>query len=85
MLDDCSQLIDRFVRMPAAVHGQSWNASQLGQSLGVTYHTVNSYLDYLSGAFLIRRLKRFTANVSKRLVRRPKVYALRRVQQTSAA
>lgn len=65
---------DRFCRMLAAVHGQPWNASQLGQSLGISYHTVNSYLEYLEGAFLIRRLQPYQANLRKRLVKRPKVY-----------
>ncbi len=68
------QTTDRLLRMLAAVHGQVWNASQLGQSLGVSYHTVNSYLDYLAGAFLIRRLQPYTANIAKRLVKRSKVY-----------
>jgi predicted AAA+ superfamily ATPase len=30
---------DRLLRMTAAVHGQLFNATQLGQSLGVSYHT----------------------------------------------
>jgi len=64
----------RLLRMLAALHGQAWNASQLGQSLGLSYHTVNSYLDYLAGAFLIRRLEPYAANIAKRLVKRPKVY-----------
>jgi uncharacterized protein len=65
---------DRLLRMTAAVHGQTWNASQVGQSMGVSYHTVNSHLDYLEGAFLVRRLLPFQANVRKRLVKRPKLY-----------
>jgi len=65
---------DRLVRMLAAVHGQTWNASQLGQSLGISYHTVNTYLDYLVGAFLIRRLQPYRTNIRKRLVKSPKVY-----------
>ncbi|MFQ5472507.1 MAG: ATP-binding protein [Dehalococcoidia bacterium] len=64
----------RLFRMLAAVHGQEWNASSVGSSLGVTYHTINSYVDYLEGAFLIRRLRPFHANLKKRLVKRPKVY-----------
>jgi hypothetical protein len=60
--------------MLAANHGQTWNASQLGQSLGISYHTVNSYLEYLEGAFLVRRLPPFHANIGKRLVKSPKVY-----------
>jgi hypothetical protein len=68
------QTTDRLLRMLAALHGQAWNASQVGQSLGLSYHTVNGYLDYLEGAFLIRRLQPYQANLAKRLVRTPKVY-----------
>lgn len=64
----------RLFRMLAALHGQTWNASQIGQSLGLSYHTVNSHLDYLEGAFLVRRLPPYHANVGKRLVKSPKVY-----------
>jgi len=68
------QTTDRLLRMLAALHGQLWNASQVGQSLGLSYHTVNTYLDYLAGAFLIRRLPPYQANIRKRLVRTPRVY-----------
>ena len=68
------QTTDRLVRMLAALHGQVWNASQVGQSLGLSYQTVNSYLDYLAGAFLIRRLQPYQTNIKKRLVKSPKVY-----------
>jgi len=68
------QTTDRLVRMLAAVHGQPWNASQVGQSLGVAYHTANAYVDYLVGAFLIRRLLPYQGNIRKRLVKRPKMY-----------
>ena len=60
--------------MLARSHGQEWNASQIGKSLGISYHTVNSYLDYLDGAFLLRRLPAYHGNFGKRLVKRPKVY-----------
>jgi hypothetical protein len=69
-----SQTTQRLLKMLAATHGQEWNASQIGKSLGLSYHTVNGYLDYLEGAFLIRRLPAFHANIRKRLVKRPKVY-----------
>ena len=64
----------RLVKMLAALNGQLWNAAQLGRSLGLSYHTVNSYVDYLVGAFLVRRLPPFHANLKKRLVKSPKVY-----------
>lgn len=65
---------DRLLRMTAAVHGQIWNASQVGQSLGLSYHTVNSYVDFLEGAYLLRRLPPWLPNLKKRLVRAPRVY-----------
>ncbi len=65
---------ERLLRMLAALHGCEWNASQVGSSLGLSYHTVNSYLDYLTGAFLIRRLLPYQTNIKKRLVKSPKIY-----------
>ena len=64
----------RLFRMLAASHGQQWNASQIGKSLGLSYHTVNRYVDHLEDAFLVRRLPAYHANVRKRLVKRPKMY-----------
>lgn len=68
------QLTDRLFTMIAAQQGGLWNASQIAKSLGLSYHTVNEYLDYLEGAFLIRRLQPYSANIGKRLVKAPKVY-----------
>lgn len=66
---------DRLLRLTAAMHGTPLNSSQLGQALGVSYHTVQSHLDYLEGAFLIRRLKPYFArNFPKRLIKAPKLY-----------
>jgi predicted AAA+ superfamily ATPase len=64
----------RLFRMLAALHSRPWNASQVGKSLGLSYHTVNSYVDFLEYAFLIRRLPAFSANIKKRLVKSPKIY-----------
>jgi predicted AAA+ superfamily ATPase len=60
--------------MLAHVNGGLWNASQLAASLGVSYHTVDRYLDILEQAFLVRKLAPYLANVGKRLVKSPKVY-----------
>jgi predicted AAA+ superfamily ATPase len=68
------QLTQRLIAMVAALQGQTWNASRLGQNLGLTYHTVNSHLDYLEGAYLVRRLMPYSANLQKRIVKSPKVY-----------
>jgi len=64
----------RFWTMLAHWHGQLWNASALGRALGVSDKTVRAYLDLLTGAFLVRQLQPWHANVAKRQVKAPKVY-----------
>ena len=68
------QMTKRFFKMLAIGNGNMWNASLVGKSLGISYHTVNSYLDYLEQAYLIRRLQPFFPNIKKRLVKSPKVF-----------
>jgi uncharacterized protein len=68
------KLTRRLLQMTAAWHGQPWNASQLGRSLGLSYHTVTAYADYLEGAYLVRRLRPYHASIGKRPVKAPKVY-----------
>lgn len=68
------QVTLRLLAMLASLHGQLWNASAIGAGLGLSYHTVNTYLDFLVGAYLIRRLAPYHANIGKRLVKNPKVY-----------
>ncbi len=60
--------------MLAHCNGGIWNASQLASSLGVSYHTVNRYVDILEQTFLVRKLPPFSASVRKRLVKSPKAY-----------
>jgi len=60
--------------MLAHCNGGVWNASQLAASLGVSYHTVNRYVDILEQTFLIRKLPPYFTNIGKRLVKSPKLY-----------
>jgi len=73
-LSAAPQTTIRLLQMLAAIQGQVWNASLIGQSLGLSYHTVNNYLDYLVGAFIIRRLPPYRPNIRKRLTKSPRVY-----------
>lgn len=68
------QMTKRLFKMLAASHGAVWNASQIGKSLGVSYHTVNTYIDCLEQAFLLRRVQPYYANIKKRLIKSPKIY-----------
>jgi hypothetical protein len=60
--------------MLAAQQGGLVNLSALGNSLGVSYHTVQHGLDLLEGIFCIRRLPPYFCNIRKRLVKAPRVF-----------
>lgn len=60
--------------MLAHSHGQILNVSALARSLGLSVNTINRYLSFLEGAFLIRLLQPYSVNIKKRLVKTPKVY-----------
>jgi predicted AAA+ superfamily ATPase len=66
--------IQRLLRMIAAVHSQNWNASQIGSSIGLNYQTINNYLEYIQGCFIIRLLEPYAVNISKRIRKSPKIY-----------
>lgn len=69
-----AQQMRRFWLMLAHYHGQIFNASELGRSLGVSDHTVNRYLDVLVGTFMVRILYPWFENPGKRQVKSPKIY-----------
>ena len=69
-----SMAMRRFWMMLAHYHGQTWNASELARSLGVSDKTVRSYLDILTGTFMIRQLQPWYENLGKRQVKSPKIY-----------
>ncbi|MBM4102732.1 MAG: ATP-binding protein [Planctomycetes bacterium] len=64
----------RLLHMLSVAHAQNWNASKIGQSLGIDYKTVNGYMDYLTGSFIVRQLEPYFANLKKRLIKSPKMY-----------
>lgn len=64
----------RFWTMLAHYHGQTWNASVLARSMGLSDKTVRSYLDILTGTFMVRQLQPWYENIGKRQVKAPKIY-----------
>lgn len=64
----------RFWTMLAHCHGQTWNASRVGESMGIDHKTARHYLDILGDTFMIRQLPPCLANIGKQLVKSPKVY-----------
>jgi predicted AAA+ superfamily ATPase len=69
-----SGVLGRFWSMVASVHGQVLNSSELGRALGVADHTVRRYLDLLTATFMVRQLRPWHENLTKRQVKAPKLY-----------
>lgn len=60
--------------MPATTRGNLLNAESFARSLNVSRPTINRYLDFLEGAFMVRALRPRFVNTNKRLVKSPKTY-----------
>ncbi len=69
-----SMALRRFWLMLTHYHGQIFNASEIGRSLGAADTTVRRYLDILAGTFMIRILSPWAENLGKRQVKSPKIY-----------
>jgi predicted AAA+ superfamily ATPase len=67
-------LLRRLLTMLAHQQGGLFNASHIGAALGVSYHTVQRYVDILEQTFLLRRLTPYFRNVGKRLTKAPKIF-----------
>ena len=66
--------VGRLWKMCAHIHGSLLNTSKLGDSLGVSSHTVRSYIDLLEQTFMLRVLFPDSPNIKKRLIKSPKIY-----------
>lgn len=69
-----SATMRRLWHMLAHYHGQIANISELSRSLDITDKTIRRYMDILEGTFMIRQLKPWHENLSKRQIKRPKLY-----------
>lgn len=68
------QTIQKLWAMLAHLNGEMENFENIGRSLGITGTTVKKYLEYMEGAYLIRKLHPWHTNQGKRLVKSPKIY-----------
>lgn len=69
-----AETIGRLWTMLAHQQGSVLNQARLGGALGVAKPTVDRYIDLLVDLQLLRRLRPWSGNVGKRLVKAPKVY-----------
>lgn len=67
-----SSQMRRVWTMLAHINATTINRSKLGESLGVSYHTIDNYIGILTDTFMVRTLQPYAANIKKRLVKAPK-------------
>lgn len=68
------QGLRRLLEMLAGYHGQIFNSTEIGKSLGFSHTTARKYLDILKSTFLIRELKPWHQSIIQRQVKQPKIY-----------
>ncbi|MEA2113421.1 MAG: ATP-binding protein [Patescibacteria group bacterium] len=64
----------RFIKMCSHFHGQLINTQKIGDSFGISYHTVKNYIDIFEKGYIFRSLQPFETNLKKRLIKSPKLY-----------
>jgi hypothetical protein len=69
-----AETVGRLWTMLAHAQGTVLNQSKFAASLGVSAPAIGRYIDLLVDLLLVRRLRPWSGNVGKRLVRAPKIY-----------
>jgi len=64
----------RLLKMIGGSIGNLVNFSQLGNSMGLSHTAIHNYMEYLEGSFLVFQLQPYFVNISKRLVKTPKIF-----------
>lgn len=64
----------KFMKLCAARVGSLFNASEVGVEVGVDSKTITRWLSVLQASYLITLLPPYFENISKRLVKTPKLY-----------
>lgn len=64
----------RFMKLCAARVGSIFNASELSAEVGVDSKTIASWLSVLQASYIVYLLPPYYENISKRLVKSPKLY-----------
>ncbi len=67
-------LFQRFLRLCAGRIGQLLNLNGLASDCGISHQTARNWLTLLEASFILFRLPPYFNNISKRLVKSPKLY-----------
>jgi uncharacterized protein len=67
-------LFEKFVRLCAGRAGQLLNMQEIGNEAGVSHTTARAWITLLEASYIIHLLRPWYGNISKRLVKMPKLY-----------
>ncbi|MGE0920237.1 ATP-binding protein [Trichlorobacter lovleyi] len=67
-------LFEKFVRLCAGRVGQLLNLQGLGAEVGVSHSTAREWLTLLEASYVVFQLRPWHSNISKRLIKSPKIY-----------
>ena len=65
---------EKFVRLCAGRVGQILNLHSLGNDVGISHSTAREWLTLLEASYIVFQLRPWHSNISKRLVKSPKLY-----------
>lgn len=68
------RIVRNAIQMLTQLNGNIFNISSLSKSLAIDQRKTKELLDYLENSFLIRSIQPFFLNISKRLVKSPKLF-----------
>lgn len=69
-------LFQDFLKLCAGRIGQVFNSQSLGNDLGLSHHTVQSWLSILEASFIIFKVRPYFENFGKRVIKSPKFILL---------
>lgn len=67
-------MFEKFVRLCAGRIGQLLNLQSLGNETGVSHTTAREWISILEASYILFQLPPWHANISKRLIKTPKIY-----------
>jgi len=67
-------LFQKFMKLCAGRVGQLFNANNLATEVGVSSMTIHAWLSALQATYIVFLVQPWSANISKRLVKTPKLY-----------
>jgi hypothetical protein len=67
-------LFQKFLKLCAGRIGQLLNFSHLAEDTGISHKTASEWISLLEASFIVYRLPPYFTNISKRLIKSPKLY-----------